>query len=197
MVNETEMPHPDTLQQPLTKKKSNRSWISFFILLNVLLTVLCIVLIVLIVVTPWGTYTYIPCSLPESTNFERRPPDRSHPETMPGQVTVKLSKPSFHQGECVQVTVANGLDHPATTYMGVSINNSCIVKLERLGLFGWSQVSFCVPIREPRGVEIAPGEVVEVGLDPYTSFYTKPAFGVGIYRAVFNSVTSPAFVVLP
>ena len=38
MVSDAEIPHhPDTLQQPLTKKKGNRFWISFSILLSILL----------------------------------------------------------------------------------------------------------------------------------------------------------------
>ena len=130
-------------------------------------------------------------------------------KTVPGQVTVELTKPSFRRGECVQVRVANGLDQPVYNYYQAACS---IAILERRDIFGWREAISCY-VREPWKAKIVPGEVVEVALDPYSARlltshqlkYGPPAFGMGIYRIAFSyttlsertTVTSPAFVVTP
>jgi hypothetical protein len=122
---------------------------------------------------------------------------------VPGKVTVEPVKSIFRQGECVQVRVANGYDQPDFAY---AWETGCtIVKIERRSLDGWREAAGCATWSRDSSYferEIGPGEVVDVALDPYdihlhTYGVKSPAFGVGIYRAVFNNVTSPPFVVTP
>jgi hypothetical protein len=129
---------------------------------------------------------------------------------VPGRVTVEPAKPIFHRGECVQVRVANGLTYPV--YAEARRSACTSILLERRLLIGWRGVTGCVDgMGSAPVLEFVPGYVYEVGIDPYsprlTYGITPPAFGVGIYRAVFsyfnstagiaNIITSPAFAVTP
>jgi hypothetical protein len=162
------------------------------------------VLIVLVAISLRVGASHIPCPPPENVPVFSQYRQLGKPgKTIPGQVTVELSKPIFREGECVQVRVANGLDRPVSAY---AWETGCtIVKLERRSLDGWKEAAGCATWSMDSHYferEIGPGEVVDVALDPYdhhlrTYGVTLPAFGVGIYRAVFNKVTSPPFVVTP
>jgi hypothetical protein len=136
-----------------------------------------------------------------------------HPgTTVPGQVTVELAKTSFREGERVQAIVANGLDQPVYTENQKS--DCTIVKLERLKDGLWEWISGCAFMeRLPSVVEIGPGEVVEVTINPHRQqpgpigAPLRLAFGEGTYRVALlywpainrekeTTVTSPEFAII-
>jgi hypothetical protein len=129
-------------------------------------------------------------------------------KAVPGRATIELAKSSFHEGEIVRVTVANGLDQ--SLYTNNQKSACTIVTLERLHAGTWERIGGCGMEMLPSVVEIGPGDVVEVAINPHSNLWGIDtskglAFGIGTYRVSFSywlagkdkvtTVASPEFAV--
>jgi hypothetical protein len=139
--------------------------------------------------TPTTAEEVSPESSLEPCGFAQTPPPLAlgmPGPTKPGRVAVTPAKTAFSLGDPVAATVGNGLDKAIYTEDQKTVCS--IALLERWAGDSWEPIVGCGYERAPSIVQIAPGEVVEVEIDPRSTHFGGTgdlAFGEGKYRLLF------------